>query len=97
MKSWASYLPVVGDKKALFGEQMNGITVLLRTKYKNYMQATVVKLVNNVSHCPPPLLFLLFYREAFDNYGFDLFQNSDHNSITYHIKGKDNICLDERR
>ncbi|GFY97660.1 hypothetical protein Acr_12g0002010 [Actinidia rufa] len=48
LKSWASYLPVVGDKKALFGEQMNGITVLLRTKYKNYMQATVVKLVNNM-------------------------------------------------
>ncbi|XP_059661311.1 uncharacterized protein LOC132307532 [Cornus florida] len=48
LKAWASYLPVVGDKKSLFGEQMNGITVLLRTKYKNYMQATVVKLVNNM-------------------------------------------------
>ncbi|KAF7140396.1 hypothetical protein RHSIM_Rhsim06G0182800 [Rhododendron simsii] len=48
LKSWASYLPVVGDKKSLFGEQMNAITVLLRTKYKNYMQATVVELVNNM-------------------------------------------------
>ncbi|CAL5406118.1 unnamed protein product [Camellia sinensis] len=48
LKSWASYLPVIEDKKSLFGEQMNGITVLLRTKYKNYMQATVVKLVNNM-------------------------------------------------
>jgi hypothetical protein len=26
---------VRGDKKSLFGEHMNGITVLLRTKYKN--------------------------------------------------------------
>ncbi|PSS05886.1 Cytoplasmic dynein 2 heavy chain like [Actinidia chinensis var. chinensis] len=48
LKPWASYLPVIGDKKSLFGEQMNGITVLLRTKYKNYMQATVVKLANNM-------------------------------------------------
>ena len=49
LKSWASYMPVVGDKKSLFGEQMNGITVLLRTKYKNYLQATVGKLICNVS------------------------------------------------
>ncbi|GMP80431.1 hypothetical protein CsSME_00035529 [Camellia sinensis var. sinensis] len=41
LKSWASYLPVIEDKKSLFGKQMNGITVLLRTKYKNYIQATV--------------------------------------------------------
>ncbi|XP_010036107.1 uncharacterized protein LOC104425188 isoform X1 [Eucalyptus grandis] len=48
LKCWASYLPVTGDKKSLFGEQMNGITVLLRTKYKNYLQATVGKLVSNM-------------------------------------------------
>ncbi|XP_038704638.1 uncharacterized protein LOC120000578 [Tripterygium wilfordii] len=48
LKSWASYLPVAGDKKSLFGEQMNGITVVLRTKYKNYLQATVEKLVSNI-------------------------------------------------
>ncbi|RVW46235.1 hypothetical protein CK203_086701 [Vitis vinifera] len=48
LKSWASYLPVIGDRKSLFGEQMNAITVLLRTKYKNYIQATVGKLVNNM-------------------------------------------------
>ncbi|KAL8144851.1 hypothetical protein AgCh_003172 [Apium graveolens] len=48
LKTWASYLPVGGDKKSNFGEQMNEITVLLRTKYKNYMQAIVVKLVANV-------------------------------------------------
>ncbi|CAK9315428.1 unnamed protein product [Citrullus colocynthis] len=48
LKSWASYMPVVGDKKSLFGEQMNGITVLLRTKYKSYLQATVGKLICNM-------------------------------------------------
>ncbi|KAI5339991.1 hypothetical protein L3X38_019265 [Prunus dulcis] len=49
LKPWASYLPDMGDnKKSLFGEQMNGITVLLRTKYKNYLQATVGKLISNV-------------------------------------------------
>ncbi|CAN0927267.1 hypothetical protein LINGRAHAP2_LOCUS35800 [Linum grandiflorum] len=48
LRSWASCLPVVGDKRSSFGEQMNGITVLLKTKYKNYLQATVEKLVNNL-------------------------------------------------
>ncbi|KAF5482667.1 hypothetical protein F2P56_003217 [Juglans regia] len=48
LKSWASYLPTKGDKKSLFGEQMNAITVLLRTKYKNYLQALVEKLVSNM-------------------------------------------------
>lgn len=49
LRQWASCLPVVEDKKSLFGEQMNVSTVLLRTKYRNYMQAAVDKLVSNVS------------------------------------------------
>ncbi|KAI3921724.1 hypothetical protein MKX01_005413 [Papaver californicum] len=48
LKPWGSYLPVIEEKKAVFGEQMNGITVLLRTKYKTYMQATVEKLITNM-------------------------------------------------
>ncbi|GAA0163543.1 hypothetical protein LIER_19381 [Lithospermum erythrorhizon] len=48
LKSWAAYLPVSADKKSAFGEQMNGITVLLKTKYKNYLQAIVVKLASNM-------------------------------------------------
>ncbi|XP_057812221.1 uncharacterized protein LOC131026371 [Salvia miltiorrhiza] len=48
LKSWASYLPTNGDSKTSFGEQMNAITVLLRTKYKNYIQAIVVKLAGNM-------------------------------------------------
>ncbi|KAK4342191.1 hypothetical protein RND71_038007 [Anisodus tanguticus] len=48
LKSWASYLPVNGEKKSNFGEQLNGVTVLLRTKYKNYMQAIIIKLANNM-------------------------------------------------
>ncbi|XP_043698706.1 uncharacterized protein LOC122649572 isoform X2 [Telopea speciosissima] len=47
LKPWASCLPINGEKKSIFGEQMNGITVMLRTKYKNYMQATVEKLILN--------------------------------------------------
>ena len=50
LRSWAACLPVMGDKKSLFGEQMNGITVLLRTKYKNYLQAIVGKFISNVSN-----------------------------------------------
>ncbi|XP_068636555.1 uncharacterized protein [Aristolochia californica] len=46
LRRWASCLPVMGDQK-IFGEQLNEITVMLRTKYKNYMQATVEKLVSN--------------------------------------------------
>nr|XP_043624942.1 uncharacterized protein LOC122596431 [Erigeron canadensis] len=48
LKAWASYLLASGDKKSTYGEQMNAVTVLLRTKYKNYMQAVVVKLISNV-------------------------------------------------
>lgn len=51
LKTWASVLPVMGDKKSQFGEQMNAVTVLLRTKYKTYLQATVGKLISNVSFC----------------------------------------------
>lgn len=49
LKPWASCLPIIGDRKSVFGEQLNEVTVMLRTKYKNYMQATVEKLVTNVS------------------------------------------------
>ncbi|KAG9448831.1 hypothetical protein H6P81_008796 [Aristolochia fimbriata] len=47
LRPWASCLPIIGDQKTLFGEQLNEITVMLRTKYKNYTQATVEKLVSN--------------------------------------------------
>lgn len=48
LKSWASCLPAMGDKKLLFGEQINGVTVLLKTKYKTYLQAVIGNLVNNM-------------------------------------------------
>ncbi|XP_031492655.1 uncharacterized protein LOC116259141 [Nymphaea colorata] len=48
LKSWASFLPGVEERRAgVVGEQLNGITVMLRTKYKNYLQALVEKLVRN--------------------------------------------------
>uniref|UniRef100_A0A803M875 Uncharacterized protein n=1 Tax=Chenopodium quinoa TaxID=63459 RepID=A0A803M875_CHEQI len=48
LKTWASCLPTIGGEKLSYGEQMNGITVLLKTKYKNYMQALVTKLYSNM-------------------------------------------------
>ncbi|XP_072963151.1 uncharacterized protein [Typha angustifolia] len=46
LKSWAAYL-TIADGNAVFGEQMNAITVMLRKKYKKYLQAIVEKLVSN--------------------------------------------------
>jgi len=55
LRSWASCLliPVTGDRKMVFGEQMNVITVMLRTKYSKYksLQAIVEKLSDNVCVC----------------------------------------------
>eukprot|EP01018_Ginkgo_biloba_P025795 Gb_04081 [translate_table: standard] len=49
LRSWASCLPVPGsgDRKIVFGEQLNGITVMLRAKYKSFLQAIVEKLADN--------------------------------------------------
>ncbi|XP_052141185.1 uncharacterized protein LOC127761017 isoform X2 [Oryza glaberrima] len=46
LKSWAAYLTITNGN-AVFGEQMNSITVMLRKKYKKYLQAIVEKLVSN--------------------------------------------------
>lgn len=47
LKSWAAYLTITNGH-TVFGEQMNSITVMLRKKYKKYLQAIVEKLVYNV-------------------------------------------------
>ncbi|KAM0932315.1 hypothetical protein DsansV1_C46g0241501 [Dioscorea sansibarensis] len=47
LKSWASYLTLVRDGNPVIGEQMNGIVVLLRKKYKKYVEAIVEKLISN--------------------------------------------------
>lgn len=72
LKPWASCLPVVGDRKSVFGEQLNEVTVMLRTKYKNYMQATVEKLISNVCTVNTPIIlvvqdFFLNFLESFHN------------------------------
>ncbi|XP_062223795.1 uncharacterized protein LOC133922457 isoform X2 [Phragmites australis] len=46
LKSWAAYLTITNGN-TVFGEQMNSITVMLRKKYKKYLQAIVEKLVSN--------------------------------------------------
>ena len=47
LKSWAAYL-TIANGNTVFGEQMNSITVMLRKKYKKYLQAIVEKIVSDV-------------------------------------------------
>jgi hypothetical protein len=47
LKSWAAYL-TIANGTTVFGEQMNSITVMLRKKYKKYLQAIVEKIVTDV-------------------------------------------------
>ncbi|XP_078438444.1 portal protein [Wolffia australiana] len=47
LRSWEPALTVAIDGKSTFGEQMNGVTVLLRKKFKNYVEAIVEKLIAN--------------------------------------------------
>lgn len=46
-KSWGSCLPNVGDTAP--GERLSEVTVMLRAKFRNYVQAIVEKLAENVS------------------------------------------------
>ncbi|KAJ1278382.1 hypothetical protein BS78_04G075200 [Paspalum vaginatum] len=46
LKSWGAYLTITSGN-TVFGEQMNSITVMLKKKYKKYLQAIVDKLVSN--------------------------------------------------
>jgi hypothetical protein len=48
MKAWAACLPE-GHGGAIFGERLNEVTIELRAKYKNFLQAIVEKLADNVS------------------------------------------------
>jgi hypothetical protein len=47
LKLWGAYL-TISSGNTVFGEQMNSITVMLKKKYKKYLQAIVDKLVSNV-------------------------------------------------
>ncbi|KAH9690466.1 Pesticidal crystal cry8Ba protein [Citrus sinensis] len=46
-KSWGSCIPDRGN--AVPGERLSGVTVMLRTKFRNYLQAVDEKLAENVS------------------------------------------------
>jgi hypothetical protein len=48
MRPWAPLL-TVSDEISPFGEHMNSISVVLKQKYKKYIQAVVKKLLSNVS------------------------------------------------
>eukprot|EP00250_Pteridium_aquilinum_P001118 c11326_g1_i1 orf=873-4781(+) len=47
MRAWIACLPTEGTERAGFGERLNEVTVLMRAKYKNFMQAIVEKLFDN--------------------------------------------------
>uniref|UniRef100_A0ACD5YPI2 Uncharacterized protein n=1 Tax=Avena sativa TaxID=4498 RepID=A0ACD5YPI2_AVESA len=46
LKSWGAYL-TIANGTTVFGEQMNSVTVMLRKKYKKYLQAIVEKIVTD--------------------------------------------------
>nr|CAB3448038.1 unnamed protein product [Digitaria exilis] len=48
LKSWSSCIPN-GGNSAASGEKLSEVTVTLRAKFRNYMQAVVEKLAENVS------------------------------------------------
>lgn len=47
-KSWGSCIPDRGNIAA--GERLSEVTVMLRAKFRNYLQAVVEKLAENVSN-----------------------------------------------
>lgn len=46
LKSWGSCIPDGGNELA--GERLSEVTVMLRAKFRNYLQAIVEKLAENV-------------------------------------------------
>lgn len=56
-KYWNSYIPD-GENRVL-GERLSEVTVLLRAKFRSYMQALVEKLAENV--CTVKLDFVLVF------------------------------------
>jgi hypothetical protein len=56
-KSWGSCLPNAGNTAP--GERLSEVTVMLRAKFRNYLQAIVEKLVENVSSFLKANLLLL--------------------------------------
>lgn len=49
LKSWSSCIPD-GGGNAVPGERLSEVTVMLRAKFRNYLQAVVEKLAENVSY-----------------------------------------------
>lgn len=47
LKSWTSFIPDGANN--VTGESLSEITVMLRSKFRSYLQAIVEKLVENVS------------------------------------------------
>lgn len=56
-KSWNSYIP--DGENRILGERLSEVTVLLRAKFRSYMQALVEKLAENV--CTLKLEFFFWF------------------------------------
>ena len=63
MKAWAACLPE-GHGGAIFGERLNEVTIELRAKYKNFLQAIVEKLADNVSVLDITLIIHIVWRNV---------------------------------
>lgn len=57
-KSWGSCLPNAGNTPP--GERLSEVTVMLRAKFRNYLQAIVEKLLENVSSFLKENIFIVF-------------------------------------
>lgn len=68
LKSWGSCIPDGsgggGGGATAPGERLSEVTVLLRAKFRNYLQAVVEKLAENVSPPPSSLFFLPVARKT---------------------------------
>lgn len=58
LKSWGSCIPDGGSNVA--GERLSEVTVTLRAKFRNYLQAVVEKLAENVSISKFSYFFISF-------------------------------------
>jgi len=62
-KSWGYYMPDGGN--TVVGERLGEVTVTLRAKFRNYLQAVVEKLAENVSISSQYYSMRIFYQHIF--------------------------------
>lgn len=69
LKSWGSCIPDGGTSAS--GERLSEVTVMLRAKFRNYLQAVVEKLAENVgSGTISILVYFCLHRYCFPFYEY---------------------------